>query len=349
MDSRIKHVTASMRDRILKAARGEAVETTPIWIMRQAGRYLPEYRDLRKKHSMEEICRSPDLTVEVTLQPLRRFDLDAAILFSDLLVPLWGMGVPFDLIEGKGPVLRKALTPAELASLPLLDLDELDFTFDAIRLLRRELDRPLIGFTGGPFTFASYLIEGKPSRDYPKTRTFLRANPREWEALMKRLAENLALYLKAQIDAGVQMVQVFDSWVGVLSPEDFRERVKPHLTLQLEQVGDGTPRIYFSTGSSHLFSEFAGLPVEVMGVDWRVSLTQVKGIFDDAYTLQGNLDPIMLLGREEDLLTKAAAIVTEGRALAGHIFNLGHGILPSTPPERVQRLVDLVHAKGARG
>lgn len=337
-----------MRDRILKAARGEPVETTPIWIMRQAGRYLPEYRELRKKYSMEEICRTPDLAVEVTLQPLRRFDLDAAILFSDLLVPLWGMGIGFDLVEGKGPVLRKSLTPEELAALPPLNLEDLDFTFEAIRLLRRELDRPLIGFTGGPFTFSSYLIEGKPSRDYPKTRAFLHAHPQKWQALMKRLADNLALYLKAQIEAGVQMVQVFDSWVGVLSPEDFRERVKPHLAAQLAQVGNGVPRIYFSTGSSHLFPEFAGLPAEVMGVDWRVSLTQAKGMFDTAYALQGNLDPILLLGQEENLFAKAAEIVKEGRALAGHIFNLGHGILPLTPPDRVQRLVDLVHAQGER-
>lgn len=337
-----------MRNRILKAARGEPTDTTPIWIMRQAGRYLPEYREVRKKYSMEEICRTPDLTVEVTLQPLRRFDLDAAILFSDLLVPLWGMGVPFDLVEGKGPVLREPLTPGELAALPSLDLDELDFTFEAIRLLRRELDRPLIGFTGGPFTFASYLIEGKSSRDYPKTRSFLHTHSLEWEALMKRLADNLALYLKAQIEAGVQMVQVFDSWVGVLSQEDFRLRVKPHLITQLQQVGNGAPRIYFSTGSCHLFPEFATLPTEVMGVDWRMSLTQAKGIFDNAYPLQGNLDPILLLGQEEDLFGKASEIVTEGRDLVGHIFSLGHGILPPTPPERVQRLVDFVHAEGAR-
>jgi uroporphyrinogen decarboxylase len=298
---------------------------------------------------MEEVCRTPELTVDATLQPLRRFDLDAAILFSDLLVPLWGMGVAFDLIEGKGPVLREALTPAGLARLASLDLEEVDFTFEAVRLLRRELDRPLIGFTGGPFTFASYLIEGKPSRDYPATRAFLHAHPQEWEALMKRLADNLALYLKAQIEAGVQMVQIFDSWVGVLSPEDFRERVKPHLTAQLEQVGAGVPRIYFSTASAHLFPEFATLPAEVMGVDWRVSLTQAQGIFNSTYALQGNLDPTLLLGREEDLLARASAIVREGRTLAGHIFSLGHGILPATPPERVARLVDFVHAEGARG
>ncbi|MFQ5848373.1 MAG: uroporphyrinogen decarboxylase [Candidatus Methylomirabilales bacterium] len=337
-----------MRDRILKAARREPVDTTPVWIMRQAGRYLPEYRELRKKYSMEEICRTPELAVEVTLQPLRRFDLDAAILFSDLLVPLWGMGVSFDLVEGKGPVLRKALIPHDLATLPSLDLTRLDFTFEAIRLLRQALDRPLIGFTGGPFTFASYLIEGKPSRDYPKTRAFLHTHPLEWKALMKRLAENLALYLQAQIEAGVQMVQVFDSWVGVLSPEDFRERVKPHLTAELQQAGNGVPRIYFSTASAHLFPQFATLPAEVMGVDWRVSLTQAHGMLDHAYAIQGNLDPILLLGNEEDLFVKAAEIVTEGRSLAGHIFNLGHGILPPTAPERVERLVDFVHAQGAR-
>ncbi|MEE9173244.1 MAG: uroporphyrinogen decarboxylase [candidate division NC10 bacterium] len=337
-----------MRDRILKAARREPVDTTPIWIMRQAGRYLPEYRELRKKYAMEEICRTPELTVEATLQPLRRFDLDAAILFSDLLVPLWGMGIPFDLVEGKGPVLRKALTPAELAALPPLDLAALEFNREAIRILRRELDRPLIGFTGGPFTFVSYLIEGQPSRDYPKTRAFLHAHPREWKALMKRLAENLALYLRAQIEAGVQMVQVFDSWVGVLSPEDFRESVKPYVIEQLEQVGKSVPRIYFSTASAHLFSEFATLPAEVIGVDWRVPLTYAKGNFDAAYALQGNLDPSLLLGREEELFLKTANIIEEGRALTGHIFNLGHGILPATPPERVKRLVDFVHTTGER-
>ena len=337
-----------MRDRILKAARCEPVDTTPIWIMRQAGRYLPEYRQIRKKYSMEEICRTPELTVEVTLQPIRRFDLDAAILYSDLLVPLWGMGISFDLVEGKGPVLHKVLTPSELAALPAVDLSALEFTFNAIRMLRRELDRPLIGFTGGPFTFASYLIEGKPSRDYPQTRAFVHAYPREWKALMQRLAENLSRYLRAKIEAGVQMVHVFDSWVGVLSPEDFRESVKPYLIEQLEQVGNNVPRIYFSTASFHLFPEFVNLPAEVMGVDWRVSLTQARGIFDDTFALQGNLDPSLLLGTEEGLFLKTAKIVEEGQALAGHIFNLGHGILPPTPPERVERLVDFVHTKGKR-
>jgi uroporphyrinogen decarboxylase len=338
----------NMRDRILKAARCEPVDTTPIWIMRQAGRYLPEYQEIRKKYSMEEICRTPELTVEVTLQPLRRFDLDAAILYSDLLVPLWGMGIAFDLVEGKGPVLQKVLTPSELAALPPLDLSALEFTFNAIRILRRELDRPLIGFTGGPFTFASYLIEGKPSRDYPQTRAFVHTYPREWKALMQRLAENLSRYLRAKIEAGVQMVQVFDSWVGVLSPEDFRESVKPYLIEQLEQVGNDVPRIYFSTASSHLFPEFVTLPAEVLGVDWRVSLTQTRGIFDDTFALQGNLDPSLLLGTEEELFLKTAKIVEEGQALAGHIFNLGHGILPPTPPERVESLVDFVHTKGKR-
>jgi len=337
-----------MRDRILKASRGTPVDTTPIWIMRQAGRYLPEYRELRAKYSMEEICRTPELTVEATLQPLRRFDLDAAILFSDLLVPLWGMGIAFDLVEGRGPVLQRGLTASELAVLPPLDLEEVAFTFEAIRLLRRALDRPLIGFTGGPFTFASYLIEGTPSRDYPKTRAFLHAHPREWEALMKRLADNLARYLKAQIEAGAAMVQVFDSWVGVLSPEDFRDRVKPHLVTQLEQVGEAVPRIYFSTASTHLFPEFATLPAEVIGVDWRVSLRGAHGIFGNAFALQGNLDPVLLLGNEEDCLAKALQIVEDGRDCAGHIFNLGHGILPATPPERVARLVECVHERGAR-
>ncbi len=207
------------RDRILRAARCEPVDTTPVWFMRQVGRYLPEYRALRSRYSMQEILQTPELAAEATWMPLRRFDVDAAILFSDLLVPLWGMGVEFDLVEGKGPVVRTSAD--RWANLPPMDLERVAFTFEAIHLLRRTLDRPLIGFTGAPFTVAAYLIEGQASRDWPRTRAFLHTHPEAWHALLRQLAAGLGAYLRAQVDAGVQMVQVFDSWVGVLSPVDF--------------------------------------------------------------------------------------------------------------------------------
>lgn len=353
-----------MRDRFLRAARGAATDTTPVWLMRQAGRYMPEYRALRREHPMKDVIRNPQLAVEVTLQPLRRFDLDAAILFSDLLVPIWGMGEDFELVEGRGPVLTRELDARALASLPAIDLAKLEFTFAAVRALRSALDRPLIGFTGGPFTFASYLIEGKPSRDYPKTRAFLHAHPAAWSALMTRLADNLADYLRAQIEAGAQAVQVFDSWAGVLSAADFQAHVRPALSRMLTRVGDTVPRIYFSTGSAHLYAAIATLPVEVIGVDWRVSLRTAAALLGDGGApgadartrrnaprtriLQGNLDPVLLLGSEDDLWAAADAIVDEGRHIGGHIFNLGHGVLPETNPDRVRALIERVHERGGR-
>jgi uroporphyrinogen decarboxylase len=365
-----------MRDRFLRAARGEPVDTAPIWLMRQAGRYMPEYRELRRRHPMKDVIRNAELAVEVTMQPLRRLDVDAAILFSDLLVPLWGMGEDFEIVEGRGPVLTRELDARMLASLPPIDLAQLEFTFAAVRALRRTLDRPLIGFTGGPFTFASYLIEGKPSRDYPKTRAFLHAHPSAWAALMTRLADNLADYLRAQIGAGAHAVQVFDSWAGVLSAADFRAHVLPYLSRMLTRVGATAPRIYFSTGSAHLFGAIAALPAEVIGVDWRVTLRSAAALLAGGdrserdtvgerigprashhldpesvmfgRALQGNLDPVLLLGNEDDLWAAADTVLAEGRFAAGHIFNLGHGVLPETDPDRVRRLIDWIHERGGR-
>lgn len=340
--------TTAFRDRVLRAALREPVDTTPVWFMRQAGRYLPEYRALRERHSMEDLCRHPELAAEVTLQPLRRFDVDAAILFSDLLVPLWGMGLEFDIVEGRGPVLRRALSADELASLPAIDLGAVEFTFEAIRLLRRELDRPLIGFAGAPFTVAAYLIEGKPSRDWMQVRAFMHAYPGAWNRLMDRLAENLGTYLRAQVEAGAQTVQIFDSWVGVLSAETFRRAVAAHLRRMIEMVGGGVPRIYFATGNAHLLREIADLPTEVVGLDWRLRLADAAATLGAGKALQGNLDPAMLVGAPESLEATARRVVQEGKSLGGHIFNLGHGVPPQTDPGRLGRLVDLVHETGRR-
>lgn len=333
------------RDRILRAARCEPVDTTPVWFMRQVGRYLPEYRALRSRYSMREILRTPELAAEATWMPLRRFDVDAAILFSDLLVPLWGMGVEFDLVEGKGPVVRTS--PDRWANLPEIDLERVAFTFEAIRILRRTLDRPLIGFTGAPFTVAAYLIEGQASRDWPRTRAFLHTHPKAWHALLQQLATGLGAYLRAQVEAGVHMVQVFDSWVGVLGPVDFVHAVRPHVVAMLNTVGPHVPRIYFTTGSAHLLPHFGMLPAEVIGLDWRTSLADAASTLGPR-ALQGNLDPVLLLGPRESLLDRADAVVAEGKGLAGHIFSLGHGLLPETDPGRVAELVDWVHERGAR-
>ncbi|MDR5710136.1 MAG: uroporphyrinogen decarboxylase [Armatimonadota bacterium] len=334
-----------MRDRILRAARAEPVDTTPVWFMRQAGRYLPEYRALRRKYPMRELLRNPELAAEITLMPLRRLDVDAAILYSDLLVPLWGMGLDFHLAEGRGPVVRVEVE--RMAHLQELDLERVRFTFEAIRLARSALDRPLIGFAGAPFTVAAYLLEGQTSRDWPRVRAFLHRHPDLWHRLLASLARNLALYLRAQVEAGVHLVQVFDSWVGVLSPEDFVASVWPHLVAMLEAVGSTVPRIYFSTGSSHLLAHFTDLPAEVIGVDWRVRL-QDASIQSGKPVVQGNLEPALLLGDEARLLSRAGAIIEEGKRLPGHIFNLGHGVPPEADPGRLARLVHFVHERGRR-
>ncbi|MDR5682722.1 MAG: uroporphyrinogen decarboxylase [Armatimonadota bacterium] len=340
--------TVSFRDRILRAARRQPVDTTPVWFMRQAGRYLPEYRALRERYTMEDLCRHPDLATEVTLQPLRRLDVDAAIVFSDLLVPLWGMGLGFHVVEGQGPVLQRSLSADELASLPAIDLGALEFTFQAIRTLRRELDRPLIGFAGAPFTFAAYLIEGQPSRDWTQTRAFIHAQPDAWERLMARLAESLGAYLRAQVEAGAHLVQVFDSWAGAVSARTFRRAVAPHLHRMLDAVGPRAPRIYFATGNAHLLREVAGLPAEVIGVDWRVGLPDAAAVLGAGRALQGNLDPALLSAPVARLRTEAERVVDEGASLPGHIFNLGHGVPPHTDPDRLRRLVDWVHERGRR-
>ncbi len=327
-----------MRTRLLDALSGRPVDTVPIWIMRQAGRYLPEYRNLRERHSMLEMCRTPALAVEVTLQPLRRFDLDAAILFSDLLVPLWGMGWTFDLVPGKGPVVPPLERVADLSP---FRLSEVDFVLETIQRLKALLEVPLLGFTGAPLTFAAYLLEGRPRRDFAQIRALYYRNPEEFHALMDVLSHALGQYLHAQVDAGVDAVQLFDSWAGSLPPDLF-EATLPYI----QRMADGlpVPVIYFSTGSYHLLPHLSRLEGVTLGVDWRMPLRAYRASWSGP--IQGNLDPARLLAPSSTYETEVARILREGRLFPGHVFNLGHGILPETPPERVAHLVDTVHRLG---
>ncbi len=333
-------------DLFLRACARQPVERTPIWLMRQAGRYQPEYRELRKKHSMMELCTTPELAAEVTLAPLRRFDFDAAILFSDLTMPFTPMGAPFVLEEGKGPIVDSPIrTAADVDRLRLIEPEEdLPFALETIRLLRRELTVPLIGFTGAPFTMAAYLVEGSGVRDCPLTRGLMYSDSSTWHRLMEILAENALRYLTAQIKAGAQAVQLFDSWVGVISPDNYREYLLPHMRHIFEGLKPlGVPAIHFGTGTSALLEVMREAGGDVIGVDWRISLDTAWSRIGYDRAVQGNLDPIVLLSSPEAVRRHATRVLQQAAGHPGHIFNLGHGILPGTPLENVSLLVDLVH------
>jgi len=334
-----------LRDSLfLRACRGEANARPPIWLMRQAGRYLPEYRELRKGRTMLEAVSTPDVAIEATLQPIRRFGFDAAILFSDLTVPFTPMGAPFEIKEGVGPVVDEPVrTASDFDRLHLFAPEEgLGFVLETIRGLKRELSVPLIGFTGAPFTLASYLIEGGPSRDLRRTKAMMYAEPALWHRLMELLASVVEAYLRAQILAGADAVQLFDSWVGHLSPAAYREFLMPHMQGIFAGLRPlGAPVIHFGTGNPLLLPVMREAGGDVIGVDFRVTLTEAAGMVP-GIPLQGNLDPTILQTNPSVVERLARRIVEEGRGLTGHIFNLGHGILPETPLENVQRLVETV-------
>ncbi|MBI4787648.1 MAG: uroporphyrinogen decarboxylase [Chloroflexi bacterium] len=337
-----------MRDRFLRAGRRAPVDRTPIWLMRQAGRYLPEYRALREKYDMLAMCRAPELAVEVTLQPLRRFDLDAAILFSDIMIPLRGMGVDFEIKHSVGPIVANPVRDRRDAeNLRVVEPErDVPFVMQAIRLLRRELDGkvPLIGFAGAPFTLASYIVEGKPSRDLLRTKSLMYGDSAAWHTLMDKLAASVSAYLLAQIRAGAQAVQLFDSWVGALSPRDYRAYVLPYSKKIFDALSaTGVPRIHFGTGTATLLELMQEAGGEVIGLDWRVPLDQAWDRLGDI-ALQGNLDPAVMLAAPEIVEQQTRAILSQADGRRGHIFNLGHGILPNTPIENVERLVEIVHS-----
>jgi uroporphyrinogen decarboxylase len=338
--------------RFLKACRREPVDATPVWFMRQAGRYMSEYRALRERHSLLEICRTPDLATQVTLQPIRRIEVDAAILFSDLLLPLEPMGIPFDFVKGEGPQIERPISnEADIDRLRLFDPREaLSHVLEAIGQIQRELAGrvPLIGFAGAPFTLASYAIEGGHSSNFAKTKALMYGHPDAWHRLCDKFATVAADFLSAQIDAGVDAVQVFDSWAGTLGPADYREFALPHSRRIFTAIQGRVPTIHFGTGTATTLDLLRDAGGDVIGADWRIPIDVAweRVGFDRA--VQGNLDPTLLLGPMQRMFTQAEDILERVNGRPGHIFNLGHGILPSTPVEHVQRLAQYVHSASRR-
>lgn len=337
-----------MNDRFLRACRREPVDCTPIWLMRQAGRYMVEYRRLREKYSMLDIIRAPELAVQVTLQPVERFPVDAAIIFSDLLPVLIGMGVDLEYAAGEGPVIHNPLRSiADVEALRVSPPEEsVPFVLEAIRMARRALDGklPLIGFAGAPFTLANYLIEGGSSRDYRRTKLFMYREPAAWHTLMARLAELSGAFMAAQVQAGAQAVQLFDSWAGALSPADYRNYVLPYSSEAITTARSaGAPVIHFTTDTGGMLELVCDAGGDVIGVDWRVDLDKAWDRLGPDVAVQGNLDPAALFAPIPELERQAGEVLRRAAGRPGHIFNLGHGVLTETPVDHVQALIDYVH------
>ncbi len=333
----------------VRACWGQPVPYPPVWFMRQAGRSLPEYRQVRADIPMLAACRRPDLVCEITLQPVRRHGVDAAILFSDIVVPLAAADVDLDIVPGVGPVVVSPVRDqGSVEALPRLDPGQVDFVAEAIRLLLPELkDTPLIGFAGAPFTLASYLVEGGPSRHHERTKALMYGAPEVWHELCARLAEITLTFLRVQIQAGVAAVQLFDSWAGALSEADYREYVLPHSTAVLAGLAEaGVPRIHFGVGTGHLLGAMAEAGADVVGVDWRTPLAVAA--HQTGTAVQGNLDPAVLFAPWPAVAAQVRRVVAEGRAAPGHVFNLGHGVLPETDPDILTKVVALVHEEATR-
>jgi uroporphyrinogen decarboxylase len=340
-------VTTTLHDSaFVRACRGLPVPHTPVWFMRQAGRSLPEYRKIRAGVGMLESCRRPDLVTEITLQPVRRHAVDAAILFSDIVVPLAAAGVDLDIVAGTGPVVAEPVrTAADVARLRPLEPADVDYVDAAVRLLVPELGPvPLIGFAGAPFTLASYLIEGGPSRTYLKTKAMMYGEPDLWHTLLSRLADITLTFLRVQIGAGVSAVQLFDSWAGALSEADYRTYVMPHSAKVLSGLADtGVPRIHFGVGTAVLLQAMGEAGADVVGVDWRTPLDRATTLIGPDKAVQGNLDPAILFAPWEVVEREAKRVLAEGKATPGHVFNLGHGVMPETDPDVLTRLVEVIH------
>ncbi len=341
-------VTASLVSEavFVRACRGEPVAHTPVWFMRQAGRSLPEYHELRAGIPMLESCRRPELVCEITMQPVRRHRVDAAVLYSDIVVPLAAAGVDLDIKPGVGPVVAEPVRDlAGVERIGALEPGDVSFVDEAVRLLVKELaGTPLIGFAGAPFTLASYLVEGGPSKNHERTKALMHGAPEVWHALCARLAAITLEFLRVQVGAGVSAVQLFDSWAGALSEADYRRFVLPHSTAVLGGLaGAGVPRIHFGVGTGHLLGAMREAGADVVGVDWRTPLDQASAILGGQTPVQGNLDPALLFAPWPVLEAEVRRILAEGRAAPGHIFNLGHGVLPQTDPTVLTRVVALVH------
>ena len=341
-----------MNDRFLKACRREAVDCTPVWFMRQAGRYMPEYRALRANHSLLEMCKTPELAAQVTLQPIEQFPLDAAIIFADILLPLEAMGIRLEFAEGEGPVIHNPVRDrAAVERLKMIEGDELNYVAEAIRVARKMLNGrvPLIGFAGAPFTLASYAIEGGGSRNYILTKQLMYREPDAWHKLMDKFARVITGYLRRQIKAGAQAIQLFDSWVGCLSVGDYAEYVLHHVQLIFEGLKrEGVPMIHFGTGTAALLRLMREAGGDVIGVDWRINLDDAWAMVGHDVAVQGNLDPVTLFAPLHEIKRRVEDILRRAAGRPGHIFNLGHGILPNTPMEHVAATIEMVHKLSQR-
>jgi uroporphyrinogen decarboxylase len=333
-------------DLFLRAARGEKVEQIPVWFMRQAGRSLPGYRKLREKYDVLTLTQTPELAAEVSMEPIERLGVDAAILFADIMLLPIALGTKVKIIDSVGPVIDEPInTPADVLKLQQFSPEKIAYLQETIRILRGRLSVPLIGFSGAPFTLASYLIEGKPSRTWLKTKQFMLTEPDAWNLLMEKLSSAIAEYLKTQVDAGAQAVQLFDSWVGCLSPEEYRTYVLPHVQNIFKGLSESkVPRIHFGTHTAGILSDFSSVDAEVIGVDWRIGLADAKMIVGDK-SLQGNLDPALLLAPWPILQASVDRTLEEIDPKVGYIFNLGHGVLPESNDVTLKKLVEYVHSK----
>jgi uroporphyrinogen decarboxylase len=336
-----------MEPLLVRAARREPVERTPVWFMRQAGRSLPEYREIRKQYGLFEVCRQPELCAEVTLQPVLRHGVDAAVMFADIMLPVLGMGVEVDLVENVGPVVAEPVrSRADVERLRTPEPEEsVPFVLEAVRIVRDELrdDQAVVGFCGGPFTVAGYLVEGKPTREFTRVKAMMYREPETWHALMARLADGFARYVRGQVRAGADVIQVFDSWVGALSPADYEEFVAPYSARILAAVD--APTIHFGTGAATLLGAMAEAGGDVIGLDWRIPLDRGWEEVGDERGVQGNLDPAVLLGPWERIEEAALDVLERAGGRPGHIFNLGHGVLPDTDPDALGRLTELVQER----
>ena len=332
--------------RFLKAVRREPVDTTPIWIMRQAGRYLPEYMEIRSKVTFMELCKTPELSAEATLIAQRVLGVDAAILFADLLPILEPMGLDLEYAKGEGPVIHNPIRTAKDVDRvhEVKSMDSLDFVFETVKLVRAGLpaDIPLIGFGGAPFTLASYAIEGGGSKNYVATKSMMYNDPGAWHALLERISSSLIKYLNKQVETGCQVIQLFDSWVGCLSPADYREYVMPYSKRMIDSIV-GAPVIHFGTGNPALLPIMKETGGDVIGLDWRVDLKQAWAEIGHDVAVQGNLDPVSIYANLDTLRSRAKAVLNAAEGRPGHIFNLGHGVMPDMNPDHVKALVEMVH------
>ncbi|GGN91545.1 uroporphyrinogen decarboxylase [Saccharibacillus kuerlensis] len=343
-------------DRFIRACYGQELDRLPVWYMRQAGRYDPEYRKIKEKYSLLEICRQPDLAAEVTLMPVRKLGVDAAILYSDIMNPVASIGIDFDIVKDIGPVIDNPIrSMADVERLRPIDVEgDLGHVLETIRILDRELDRPLITFAGAPFTIASYLIEGRPSKTYIRTKTMMYSEPATWFALMDKLGDMVITYLRAHVQNGGKAFQVFDSWVGALSPQDFSHYVLPTIKRIFDELSampemKNIPKIYFpGVSSGELLPTLRGLQANVIGLDWRVSVAEGRRRLGPNYAVQGNLDPFLLTAPQEMIHKRAAEIIDEGVQNPGFIFNLGHGLFPEASLDKLRILTEFVHEYSER-